>query len=187
LLKFLGEAGPAARSVLSAAVSVSAPLDLMAAGDALERGFARVYAAMFLRTLKTKSEEKGRRHHGAFDLAAMRRARSLRAFDNAVTAPLHGFRDTDDYWTRASSKPLLRSIALPTLLINARNDPFLPETALPGADEISGWVECEFPREGGHDGFVAGNFPGNFEWFTQRIIGFVSRHAPSAARTGNAP
>ncbi len=67
----------------------------------------------------------------------MRRARTLREFDNVVTAPLHGFRDTDDYWTRASSKPLLGQIAVPTLILNARDDPFLPEEALPGADEVS--------------------------------------------------
>ena len=182
LLKFLGETGSSAHEVLSAAVAVSAPLDLMVAGEALGRGFARIYSAMFLRTLKKKTEEKALRYTDALDLAAMRRARSLRAFDNVVTAPLHGFRDTDDYWTRASARPLLRSIAVPTLLMNARNDPFLPEAALPGEHEVSGSVECEFPRQGGHVGFVAGAFPGSFEWFTQRIIRFVSRHAIDAAR-----
>jgi len=181
LLKFLGEAGSSARLVLAAAVSVSAPLDLMVAGDALGRGFARIYSAMFLRTLKKKGEEKALRHPGAFDRAAMRRARSLRAFDNVVTAPLHGFRDTDDYWRRASAKPLLRTIAVPTLLMNARNDPFLPAAALPGEAEVSPSVEREFPRHGGHVGFVSGSFPGGFEWFTQRIIEFVSGHARGEA------
>ena len=179
LLKFLGEAGAGARALVSAAVSVSAPLDLMVAGDTLGRGFARVYSAAFLRTLKRKSEEKAMQHGDAYDLLALRRARSLRAFDNVVTAPLHGFRDTDDYWTRASAKPLLRSIMVPTLLLNAHNDPFLPGAALPAGDEVSDSVECDFPLEGGHVGFVTGRFPGNFEWFTQRIIGFVSRAAHS--------
>jgi predicted alpha/beta-fold hydrolase len=176
LLKYLGEAGASAREVLSAAVSVSAPLDLMAAGDALGRGFARIYSAVFLRTLKRKSEEKAGRFPGSFDLAAMRRSRSLRDFDNAVTAPLHGFRDTDDYWTRASAKPLLQSIEVPTLLMNARNDPFLPARALPAEHEVSRHVEREFPDTGGHVGFVSGAFPGGFAWFTNRIIGFVERH-----------
>lgn len=189
LLKYLGEAGSSAKELLSAAVAVSAPVDLMAAGDTLGSGFARIYAAMFLRTLKKKSEEKGRLHPGTFDLAAMRRARSLRAFDNVVTAPLHGFRDTDDYWRRASSKVLLQSIRVPTLLMNARNDPFLPEVALPTDQEISSAVECEFSRQGGHVGFVSGPFPGSFGWFTRRIIGFVARHAndgmPTTARPGS--
>lgn len=182
LLKYLGEAGASARKLLSAAISVSAPLDLMAAGDALGRGFARIYSAAFLRSLKKKSEEKAMRFPGAFDRPAMRRARSLRDFDNAVTAPLHGFPNTDDYWTRASSKPLLRSIEVPTLLMNARNDPFLPERALPGEHEVSKHVEREFPESGGHVGFVTAGPKGNFEWFTERIIGFVQTHAPVATR-----
>ncbi|MFM9972697.1 MAG: YheT family hydrolase [Burkholderiales bacterium] len=178
LLKYLGECGDAARAVLGAAVSVSAPLDLMVAGDALGRGFARVYSKVFLRTLKEKYESKALRFPRAFDLACMRRSGSLREFDNAVTAPLHGFRDTDDYWTRASAKPSLRSIIVPTLLLNARNDPFLPAHALPGKDEVSTFVECEFPETGGHVGFVGG-FPGGFVWFVDRIIGFIERHVYS--------
>ena len=101
----------------------------------------------------------------------------MREFDNVVTAPLHGFRDTDDYWTRASAKPLLRSIAIPTLLMNARNDPFLPGEALPGLHEVSRFVECEFPEEGGHVGFVSGAFPGSFRWFSDRIIAFAEEHS----------
>src|SRR5206468_5843202 len=99
---------------------------------------------------------------------AMRRARTLREFDDVVTAPLHGFRDTDDYWTRASAKPLLGRIAVPTLLVNARNDPFLPATALPRPDEVSLHVHCDFPGEGGHAAFVSGPFPGNLEWLPRR-------------------
>ncbi len=177
LLKYLGEAGDAAGNLISAAVSVSAPLDLMAAGNALGKGFARIYSAAFLRTLKRKSAEKASRYPGAFDLEGMQRAMSLRDFDNVVTAPLHGFRDTDDYWTRASAKPLLRSISIPTLLMNARNDPFLPGQALPGGHEVSSTVEREFPETGGHVGFVSGAFPGSFRWFSNRIITFADKHS----------
>ncbi|MSQ52208.1 MAG: alpha/beta fold hydrolase [Betaproteobacteria bacterium] len=177
LLKYLGEAGSGAKKLIRAAVSVSAPLDLMVSGEVLGRGFARIYSAEFLRTLKRKSAEKASRFPGVFDAALMRRARTLREFDNVVTAPLHGYRDTDDYWTRASAKPLLRSIEVPTLLMNARNDPFLPGSALPLRHEVSRHVECEFPEAGGHVGFVTGAFPGSFEWFANRIIGFVDRHA----------
>ena len=173
LLKWLGEDAEADR-ILSAAAAVSAPMDLMAAGDALGRGFNRVYTLHFLATMKKKGEEKLRRFPSLFDAEAMRRARSLRDFDGIVTAPLHGFRDTDDYWTRASAKPLLRRIRVPTLVLNARNDPFLPRAALPRANEVSESVRCEFPREGGHAAFVSGPFPGNLGWLPRRIVGFFA-------------
>jgi hypothetical protein len=89
-----------------------------------------------------------------------------------VTAPLHGFRDTDDYWTRASSKPVLGGIRVPTLMLNARNDPFLPESALPGPSEVSAAVRCEFPAEGGHAAFVSGPFPGDIDWMPGRVAAF---------------
>lgn len=172
LLKWLGEQGDAAGNVISMAVAVSAPVDLAAAGDALALGFNRVYTRVFLSTLKHKSLAKLEHHPDLYDAALVRRANTLRAFDNVVTAPVHGFRDTDDYWTRASSKPWLRSIRLPTLLLNARNDPFLPENALPDADEVSSAVTLDFPREGGHVGFVSGPFPGNLSWLPQRVFAF---------------
>ena len=171
LLKWLG--GDArAKDVLAAAAAVSTPFDLMAAGDALGRGFNLVYTRAFLATLKKKSEGKLERFPGLFDGEAMRRARTLREFDEVVTAPLHGFRDTDDYWTRASAKPVLGRIAVPTLLVNARNDPFLPATALPHPDEVSSHVHCDFPGEGGHAAFVSGPFPGNLEWLPRRVTAF---------------
>ena len=106
----------------------------------------------------------------------MRRARTLRDFDNVVTAPVHGFRDTDDYWTRSSAKPLLQAIRVPTLLINARDDPFLPESALPTQGEVSSAVKLEFPSKGGHVGFVSGPFPGNIDWLPRRILHFFEHH-----------
>ena len=172
LLKWLGEQGGAARSVVAAAAAVSAPLDLMAAGDALGHGFNIVYARSFLATLRRKSAAKLAQYPGLYDRDAMLGARTLREFDNVVTAPLHGFRDTDDYWTRSSSKPWLSRVRVPTLLVNARNDPFLPARALPSATEVSAAVQCEFPAEGGHVGFVTGAFPGRIEWLAQRIISF---------------
>ena len=170
--KWLGERGEAACGVVARAAVVSAPLDLMAAGDALGRGFARVYARHFLGTLKRGALAKLERFPGLFDAAAVQRARSLRAFDNVVTAPLHGFRDTDDYWTRASSKPHLRGIRVPTLVLNARDDPFLPSAALPTEREVAPAVKLEFPARGGHVGFVTGPFPGHIEWLPQRLLHF---------------
>jgi hypothetical protein len=172
LLKWLGEQGGEACTVVAAAAAISAPLDLMAAGDALGRGFNLLYTRAFLATLRRKSTAKLAQHPGLYDRGAVLRARTLREFDNAVTAPLHGFRDTDDYWTRSSSKPWLSRVRVPTLLINARNDPFLPAHALPSPPEVSAAVQCEFPDEGGHAGFVTGMFPGHIDWPAHRIISF---------------
>jgi predicted alpha/beta-fold hydrolase len=171
LLTWLG-VDARAKDVLAAAAAVSAPVDVMAAGDALGRGFNLVYTRAFLATMKQKGERKLERFPELFDGEAMRRARTLREFDNVVTAPLHGFRDTDDYWTRASAKPLLGRIAVPTLLVNARNDPFLPAAALPRPDEVSLHVHCDFPSEGGHAAFVSGPFPGNLNWMPRRVTAF---------------
>ena len=174
LLKWLGEQGDAARAVVDRACAVSAPMDLMAAGDALGQGFNLVYTRAFLSTLKRKSLAKLRVHPDLYDAGLVSAARTLRAFDNVVTAPLHGFRDTDDYWTRASAKPWLARIAVPTLVVNARNDPFLPQAALPRPHEVSPAVRLEFPDDGGHVGFVSGRFPGHLEWLPRRIIDFFS-------------
>lgn len=170
--KWLGLQGEDARAIVSSAAVVSAPLDLMAAGEALGRGFARVYTKHFLSTLKRSAAERLERHPGLFDRDTMLRARNLREFDNVVTAPLHGFRDTDDYWTRASAKPHLTGIRVPTLILNAQDDPFLPAAALPTEREVASAVKLEFPLRGGHVGFVTGPFPGNIQWLPQRLLHF---------------
>jgi len=172
LLRWLGERGEGARGILARAAAVSAPLDLMAAGEALGRGFSLLYAKHFLATMKRRATAKHARFPGSFDFERMRRSRTLREFDDVVTAPLHGFRDTDDYWTRASSKPLLRAIAVPTLVLNARDDPFLPPQALPSSDEVSPAVTVEFPMRGGHVAFVSGPFPGHIGWLPERLLHF---------------
>ena len=172
LLKWLGETGATAGEVVDRAAAVSAPLDLMAAGDALGQGFNLLYARNFLATLRAKSLAKLERYPGLYDARAVRASRTLREFDDLVTAPLHGYRNTDDYWTRASSKPGLGNIRVPTLIINARNDPFLPAPALPGTREVSSAVTLEQPDQGGHVGFVAGAFPGNFDWLPRRVLEF---------------
>jgi predicted alpha/beta-fold hydrolase len=181
LLKWLGEQGSDAAGIVARAAAVSAPLDLMAAGDALGRGFNLVYTRAFLSTLKRKALDKLARHPALYEARRVRSARTLRAFDDVVTAPLHGFAGTDDYWTRSSSKPWLARIAVPTLVINARNDPFMPESALPQPNEVSPAVTLEFPREGGHVGFVTGRFPGRLGWLPRRIIRFL-RHRDCTAQ-----
>ena len=172
LLKWLGEAGAAAGAHLRAAAAVSAPLDLMAAGAALGQGLNLIYTRMFLATLRRKSLDKLERFPGLFDRASVLSARNLRQFDDVVTAPLHGYRDTDDYWTRASAKPVLAGVRLPTLVLNAKNDPFLPARHLPQPHEVSPMVRLEQPEEGGHVGFASGAFPGNLDWLPRRLLAF---------------
>jgi predicted alpha/beta-fold hydrolase len=174
LLKWLGERGTAASARVRKAAAVSAPLDIMAAGNALDRGMNRaLYTRHFLATLTPKALRKLDAFPGLYDADAVRAARTFRQFDNLVTAPLHGFRDTDDYWTRASSAPWLKAIRVPTLLLNARNDPFLPEADLLAATrEACESVVLEFPRTGGHAGFLTGPFPGTHQWMPQRLLRF---------------
>ena len=173
LLKWLGEQGEAACPIVSRAIAVCAPVDLTAGGEALSRGVGLLYGWHFLRTLKPGALERAARFPGLFDTRAVRRGRTLKDFDDVVTAPLHGFRDAYDYWHRSSSKPWLERIAVPTLLLNARDDPFQPESALPTEREVSPAVTIEFPERGGHVGFVSGPFPGNIEWLPRRIFHFI--------------
>ena len=167
LLKWLGERGDAARSVVRRAVSISAPLDLTAAAAALDRGLNRLlYTRMFLATLKPKSLAKLAASPALFDGERLRRARTFREFDDVFTAPLHGFRDVEHYWNSSSSGPWLAHIRVPTLVINARNDPFLPEPALLAATRnASSAVTLALPRSGGHVGF-------NAEWLIKRLLEF---------------
>jgi predicted alpha/beta-fold hydrolase len=174
LLKWLGETGASAGEVVDRAAAVSAPVDLMAAGEALDRGFNLIYRRHFLVTMKKKALEKLKHYPELYDAARVRAASTLREFDDLVTAPLHGFAGVDDYWTRASSKPWLRHIAVPTLMINARDDPFLPCGALPAPHEVSPSVLLEQPDSGGHVGFISGHFPGNLQWVPRRILEFFS-------------
>ncbi|AXK40213.1 YheT family hydrolase [Crenobacter cavernae] len=185
LLKYLGETGTDALPLACAAVSV--PVDLAAASTRLDVGFGRhVYTRLFLGTLKPKALSQLIHHPGLFDADGVRRARTFGEFDNLVTAPLHGYRDVRDYWTRASSKPLLRHIARPTLLLNAVNDPFLPPDALPKPHEVSAAVRLEQPAEGGHVGFVTGSFPGRLDWLPERLIAFFEEQL-AAGRHNDSP
>lgn len=177
LLKWLGEAGSTAGEFLAGAVAVSAPLDMNAAGAALDSGFNRqVYTRYFLSTLKSKSLAKAARFPGLLDIEAIRAATTFREFDTLVTAKLHGYRDAEDYWTRTSSKPLLKHVAIPTLVLNAKNDPFLPAHVLPAVSDVSSSVSLQQPETGGHVAFPAGSFPGHIHWLPQRILAFLSQH-----------
>ena len=170
LLNWLGRAGSGAAPIVARAAAISAPLDLTAAGRSIAHGANRVYAYTFLRTLNPKARTIASRFPGSLDPARLGRLRTMWAFDEAVTAPLHGFRGADDYWSRASSKPWLAKIEVPTLVLNARNDPFIPASSLACAAEVSPAVVLEQPAHGGHAGFVTGRFPGRLDWLPRRLL-----------------
>jgi len=187
LLKWLAAEGATAVTWLCAAAAVSAPVDLEVAGHGLGRGLNRIYTWHFLRSLKPKSLEKLSRYPGLYDARKVARARNLYQFDELVTAPLHGFESADDYWSRASSKPGLSRIELPTLLVHARNDPFLPGPSLPGKDEVSRYVHLEYFDAGGHAAFVTGPFPGRLDWLPKRLLGFFDSCLASSSAESQRP
>jgi predicted alpha/beta-fold hydrolase len=180
LLKWLGEQGQAASRVINAAAAVSAPLDLAAANVALSSGFNLVYARHFLRTLIPAARAKDRRFPGRIDLSRALQARTMGEFDDAVTAPLHGFLGVDDYYAKSSAGPLLATIDTPALLLHAANDPFLPATALPRPDKLPVAVTLEVHRHGGHVGFVHGRLPGRIDWLPQRLLAHFAAHLPAS-------
>ena len=172
LLKYLGEQGE--KAAVLKAVAISAPLDLAAAGRSLDRGLSReIYTRRFLKTLKKKTFKKIEEKLISVDSSRLGNARTFWEFDDSVTAPLHGFLGADDYWARSSSGPWLGRIRVPTLVLNARNDPFMPESALDAVSnmlrDIPSSVTLEFPRTGGHAGF-----PGRNRWLARRVLEFLS-------------
>jgi predicted alpha/beta-fold hydrolase len=171
LLKWLGERGAEAAPLVRRAAAVSAPLDLAASGRTLDRGLnRRLYTRHFLFTMKAKSFAKAALHRLPVDERRLARLRTLHEFDDMFTAPLHGFHDADDYWARASSAPWLAHVRVPTLVLNAQNDPFLPRAALHAATrEASKDVVLEFPGTGGHAGF-----PGRGHWLARRVLEFFA-------------
>lgn len=180
LLRWAQEQGAAGTRWLQAVAAVSAPLDLSAAGHAIGAGFNRqVYNRMFLSTLKAKALQRLQRHPGLVDAQALKQAPDIYTFDNLVTAPLHGFRNTDDYWTRCSSAPRLKGMTgMPALVLNALNDPFIPASSLPGANVASEWVTLWRPAEGGHVGFPGGRGRGHVADMPAAVGQWLAMHLP---------
>ena len=172
LLKWAGERGASAGDLVSGIAAVCPPLDLAACGHHLAKGFNRLYTQHFLDTLKARSAARLALFPGLFDETRMRNARNLFQFDDVVTGPIHGFAGADDYWARSSAKPWLNGIEVPALVINPKNDPFLPAQHLPRPAEAGPMVRLEQPATGGHVGFVGGSFPGNLDWLPQRLLHF---------------
>ena len=190
LLKWLGEQGTRTPRQLLSAAAVSVPFDLARGSRYLDRGFSRLYQAHFLRSLRRKALEKSARFPEAIRPDVVLRPRTLYEFDDLVTAPVHGFRDADDYYSRSSSLPYLARIRVRTLLLSARDDPFLPAAVLDEVREIAREnpsLQAEFVEHGGHVGFISGSLPWRplyyAEWRVAEFLASAMTHplaAPSA-------
>jgi uncharacterized protein len=176
LMRWAGEMGAAAQSVVKGAVSICSPLDLYASGIHIGRGLNRhIYTPMFLRSMKPRALQKLAQYPNLFDRKKMLASTDLYEFDNVFTAPLHGFQSTEDYWIRASAKPHLASIQIPALAINAINDPFIPPESLPKQGEVGAYVKLWQPARGGHVGFAANcltQFPGHLQTLPRAVAAF---------------
>lgn len=180
LLKYLGERGEAVPPQVRAAAAMSVPYDLARGCRHIQRGFSKVYERHFLRTLKGKARAKLARYPDLIaDPSALERAETLWDFDDVITAPVHGFASAEDYYAKSSSIRFLEGIRVPTLLLSAEDDPFLPIEVLDEVREIARTVpalEVEFVKRGGHVGFVSGWRPWkpvNYgEW---RMVDFLAK------------
>ncbi len=173
LLKWLGESGEHANSVITKAATVSAPMDLIEAANALDKGFNRlVYTPRFVDSMRPKALAMSQRFPGLLDDEKIKSARTIHDIDGAVTAVLYGAASADDYYAKNASKPWLDKITVPVLILNAKNDPFMPSKFLPTPDEVSPTVTLEYTEEGGHVGFVTSPFPGNVEWLPKHLLEF---------------
>jgi predicted alpha/beta-fold hydrolase len=178
LLRWAQEAGHTAAQRVTALAAICAPVDLAAGGWALGRGVNRhVYTPMFLQTMKPKALRKLQQHPGLFSRDALEAARNLYDFDNVFTAPLHGFRNTEDYWSRASARPHLQALRVPSLIVHARNDPFVPAWSLPTRQDVSDHVTLWQPPQGGHVGFAQGKPPGDLHYLPTAVGGWLRQHA----------
>ena len=157
LLKWLGEMGE--HSPLVAAIAISVPFELNKAAVRINSGFSRIYQWRLLHSLCKKIKWKFQQQPAPFVMPSWRKIRTLRDFDDQVTAPLHGFADGADYYVKSSCRQYLQHIKVPTLLLQAKDDPLVGSDSLPEQHEMSAQVKLELYKKGGHVGFVSGNFP----------------------------
>jgi predicted alpha/beta-fold hydrolase len=177
LLKWLGEQGKNAPAQIERAAAVSTPFDLEAGARLMEHGFARVYVRHFLNTLVAKTEKKLERYPDLCDIEKLRAARTFFEFDDLLTGPVHGFTGAHDYYQRSSSIRFLERICIPTLLMNAWNDPFLPKSILESVRAIARRnpaLSVEFSATGGHVGWVAGNPWSQRYYMEERVVEWLS-------------
>jgi uncharacterized protein len=179
LLKYLGEQGEGLAPAVRGAAAVSAPVDLARSARGLTHGFSRVYGDRLVANLKRKTLLKLSRHPDLVNADALRAVRTLEEFDDLVTGPVHGFKDADEYWAKSSSAQFLPRIRRPTLLINAKDDPFLPADAIPAqAVAENRYLRGEFPEHGGHLGFLMGSPWAPVNWAEERAAEFLAEQLP---------
>jgi predicted alpha/beta-fold hydrolase len=174
LLKWLGESLNADRLVTGVAVSV--PFDLADASRMIETGLSQLYKWNLLGRMKESSIRKFSRVKAPCPLPEIQRIRTFRQFDDQLTAPLHGFKDAEDYYRSCSARHFMKSIQTPTLVLHSADDPFMSPASVPTPDELSDAVTLELSRRGGHVGFVAGNVLKPKMWLLERISRHLEQH-----------
>jgi uncharacterized protein len=170
LLKYLGERAGKLPPQIKAAAAISVPFDLERGARFLSQGFSRIYDRHFLSTLRDKAQRKLDRYPDLFDRERLGEARTIFQFDDAVTAPVHGFRDAHDYYFRSSSLRWLTAVQIPTFLLSAVDDPFLPPEVLVEVRELAAGnpnLALEFTERGGHVGFVSGRWPWRASYYSE--------------------
>jgi predicted alpha/beta-fold hydrolase len=170
-----GQQGSRAQGMVKAAAAVSGPLQLGISSEAIAHGLNKIYTHNFLSTMRVKAKEKAQRFPGQIDASQVAQSHTLAQFDDAFTAPVHGYTSACDYYERASARAHLKHIDIPFLLLNAKNDPFVPAHLFPKPAEVSSTVTCEQPDSGGHVGFVSGPFPGKIHWLPNRLLDFFAQ------------
>lgn len=169
LLKYLGEQGE--NAPLSGAAAISIPFSLAKTQEILSQGFARVYQRYLLNKLVFATIKKLIvREHDGIDLLSVAMAKDLREFDELVTVPMHGFDSASDYYAKSSSLTYLKGIKVPTLIVHAKDDPFLPASAIPKAKHLSDSIELLITKHGGHVGFISGTSPKNPVYWLERVV-----------------
>lgn len=178
LLKWLGETG--AQNPLRCACAVSVPFDLDKIATHIPRSFGGMYERWFMRHLKRTVKDKFADSESPVDLAGLRKCRHMHDFDSLVTAPLHGFKDADDYYQQASCRSFLADITVPTLILHAADDPLMPDNAYPSTAELSASTTLELSRGGGHLGFVTSRQGLPQLWLTGRLLQCLQQAADTA-------
>jgi len=174
LLKCLGETGNT--NPLKAAAAVSVPFELAKTAEHLKKGFSQVYQKRLLSELKIAHRAKFETMPAPIEFGDIDQLNNFFEFDNAITAPLHGFKDAMDYYQQCSSRQYLKNIETPTLILHARNDPFTTTCSIPEQQDVSDKVNLEISEGGGHVGFVAGRYPWKpIYWLEKRITQYFAQ------------
>ena len=186
LLKWLGENRQ--QAFLDTGIAASVPFRLAECSNAVNEGLSKIYQAHLMQRMKATARAKQDLIRAAGHDPEIDRLKTFREFDDALTAPLHGFSDADDYYRKCSSIAFLKDIHTPTLVIHSRDDPFMRPGTAPREDEISPWVDVELSEHGGHVGFVAGRWPWKPRYFLEeRMFEHLAEHFPLAVTATEPP